>query len=100
MMPRLLTTLAAVGTAAMIWVGGGIIVHGLEAYGLAWLGHSIHDLAEAARGAVPFAAGFVAWLVGAMGAGLFGLLAGAVMIPVVGRVLVPVVARFAADRRT
>jgi uncharacterized protein len=99
-MPRLLTTLTVVGTTAMLWVGGGIIVHGLEAYGLAWLGHTIHDLAEAAGGVAPFAAGFVAWLVGAMGAGLFGLLAGAVMIPVVARVLVPVVARFAADRRT
>ena len=92
-MPRLLTTLAAVGTAAMIWVGGGIIVHGLEVYGLDWLGHTIHDLAEAPGRAVPVASGFVAWLVGAMGAGLFGLLAGAVMIPVVGHVLVPIVAR-------
>jgi hypothetical protein len=42
---------------------------------------------------VPFASGLVVWLVGAMGAGLFGLLAGAVMIPVVGHVLVPIVAR-------
>jgi predicted DNA repair protein MutK len=92
-MPRLLATLAAVGTAAMIWVGGGIIVHGLEVYGLDWLGHTIHDLAEAAGGAVPFASGFVGWLVGAIGAGVFGLVAGAVMIPLVGRVLVPIVAR-------
>jgi hypothetical protein len=92
-MPRLLTTLAAVGTAAMIWVGGGIIVHGLEVYGLDGLSHTIHDLAEAAGGSVPFASGFVAWLVGATGAGLFGLLAGAAMIPVVGHVLVPIVAR-------
>jgi predicted DNA repair protein MutK len=28
-----LTFLGAAGTAAMIWVGGGIILHGLEAYG-------------------------------------------------------------------
>ena len=31
-MPDLLSALGVVGTAAMIWVGGGIIVHGLEAY--------------------------------------------------------------------
>ncbi|MDZ7669455.1 MAG: DUF808 domain-containing protein [Gammaproteobacteria bacterium] len=92
-MPRLLATLAAVGTAAMIWVGGGIVVHGLEVYGLEWLGHTIHDLAEAAGEVVPFASGIVAWVVGAMGAGVFGLLAGAVLIPVVARVLVPIVAR-------
>lgn len=92
-MPRLLATLAAVGTAAMIWVGGGIVVHGLEVYGLDWLGHTIHGVAEAAGGAVPFASGFIAWLAGAVGAGVFGLLAGAVLIPLVGHVLVPIVAR-------
>jgi predicted DNA repair protein MutK len=31
-MPGFLMFLGAVGTAAMIWVGGGIIVHGLEFY--------------------------------------------------------------------
>ena len=30
-MPHLLKALAAIGTAAMIWVGGGIILHGLDA---------------------------------------------------------------------
>ena len=29
-MPLLLSALSVIGTAAMIWVGGGIIVHGLE----------------------------------------------------------------------
>ena len=33
-MPGFLTFLSVAGTAAMIWVGGGIIVHGLETYGL------------------------------------------------------------------
>ena len=33
-MPGFLTFLSAIGTAAMIWVGGGIIVHSLEAYGV------------------------------------------------------------------
>ena len=32
-MPLFLTFLGAVGTAAMIWVGGGIVLHGLEVYG-------------------------------------------------------------------
>jgi predicted DNA repair protein MutK len=31
-MPSLLATLSVVGTAAMLWVGGGILVHGLEHY--------------------------------------------------------------------
>jgi uncharacterized protein len=33
-MPVLLRTLSVVGTAAMVWVGGGIILHGMEEYGL------------------------------------------------------------------
>ena len=31
--PAFLTILIAVGTAAMIWVGGGIVLHGLKVYG-------------------------------------------------------------------
>jgi len=88
-MPALLTTLAVVGTAAMIWVGGGIVVHGLEEYGLAALAHAIHDLGEAAAGAVPAAPAIVAWLVGAACSGILGLVLGGLMIPLVSRVLVP-----------
>jgi predicted DNA repair protein MutK len=47
-MPYFLKALGAVGTAAMIWVGGGIVVHALEEYGLPGLGHAIHAAAEAA----------------------------------------------------
>src|SRR5262245_52657579 len=41
--PILLKLLSAVGTAAMIWVGGGIILHGLETYGLHAVERIIHD---------------------------------------------------------
>ena len=41
-MPGFLAFLGAAGTAAMIWVGGGIIVHGLETYGLRAVGDAIH----------------------------------------------------------
>ena len=90
-MPGFLATLAAVGTAAMLWVGGGIVVHGLETYGFDWLGHTIHDLAEMTRTGMPVASGFSGWFVGALGAGLFGLVAGGAVIPVVARVVVPLV---------
>jgi uncharacterized protein len=39
-MPSFLTFVGAIGIAAMIWVGGSIVVHGLEAYGL----HSVSRL--------------------------------------------------------
>ena len=75
-MPGLLKLLAAIGTAAMLWVGGGIIVHGLEGYGITEPGHSIAAAAKAAAAAIPPAAAVVGWLVGAIGAGLVGLLLG------------------------
>jgi len=88
-MPVLLRILGVVGTAAMVWVGGGIIVHGLEGYGFGILGHAIHDAAVAAGHAVPALSGAVEWLVSAAGAGLFGLLLGAVLIPLIHFVAVP-----------
>ena len=52
-MPGFLRGLSVVGTAAMIWVGGGIVLHGLEEYGLGGPAHAIHAVAEAARHATP-----------------------------------------------
>jgi predicted DNA repair protein MutK len=88
-MPVFLRILAAVGTAAMLWVGGGIIVHGLEGYGYPLVGYVIHDLAVAAGEALPVADGFVEWLASAAGYGVFGLVVGASMIPLVSWILAP-----------
>jgi len=89
-MPPFLKVLALVGTAAMIWVGGGIIVHGLEVFGADGLAHAIHDLAHAAGHAVPTAGGFITWVVSAACAGVFGLVLGMLTIPVVARGVAPV----------
>jgi predicted DNA repair protein MutK len=88
-MPGFLKALSIVGTAAMIWVGGGIIVHGLEVYGFTAIGHAIHHAAEVAGHAVPFAQAAVEWIVGAAGAGVVGLIVGAILIPVTGYAFAP-----------
>lgn len=93
-MPGVLKLLAIVGTAAMIWVGGGIIIHGLEEFGFDKLGHTIHHWAEMAGHAVPAMEGFVAWMVSATCAGIFGLLLGFLLIPFVGKVIAPIVRGF------
>ncbi|WP_114945371.1 DUF808 domain-containing protein [Microvirga calopogonii] len=98
-MPVLLQTLAILGTAAMVWVGGGIIIHGLEGYGFAGLGHVIHDIAAAAGHAVPSLGGAVEWLVSAAASGLVGLLIGAILIPLVHFVAVPLVRALRGGRR-
>ena len=88
-MPFLLKILAIVGTAAMIWVGGGIIVHGLEEYGFPAVAHALHHAAETVGHAMPFANSAVEWIVGAAGAGIIGLAIGAILIPLVGYVVAP-----------
>ena len=88
-MPVFLTFLGALGTVAMIWVGGGIIVHGLETYGFDAIPHFIHSVAGHAAGAVPAASNFISWLVTALGSGLVGCMIGAALIPIAAYVVVP-----------
>jgi predicted DNA repair protein MutK len=88
-MPYLLATLGIVGTAAMIWVGGGIILHGLEDYGLGWLSRVIDDAAVAAAGLLPALGGLFGWAVEAVGAGLIGIVVGLIAIPVASHVVSP-----------
>ena len=88
-MPAFLRTLSVVGTAAMIWVGGSIIVHGLEDYGLPAIAHAIEGAAVAAADALPAVAAVVEWLVETAGFGLAGLVIGALLIPVVSFVFAP-----------
>ncbi|KTT68473.1 DUF808 domain-containing protein [Sphingomonas sanguinis] len=81
-MPLVLRVLAVVGTAAMVWVGGGIIVHGMEEFGLTTLPDLIHDTAHHAGEAMPVACGAVAWIIGAIGSAIVGLIVGAVIVGV------------------
>ena len=81
-MPVLLSALAIVGTAAMIWVGGGIIIHGLEVLGFAAPAHALHGAAEAARHAVAAGGGVVAWLVTAAGSAVVGMIVGGLIVAV------------------
>ena len=88
-MPYLLKLLGAVGTAAMIWVGGGILVHGAEKFGFSAPAHLLHDAGEAAAHALPALGNLVSWLVQAAGSGIVGLASGAVLIPVVSMAIAP-----------
>ena len=89
-MPGFLKALTLIGTVAMLWVGGGIILHGLEVLGMPGPAHAVHDLAHAVGHAVPVAQGAVQWLTGALAAGIFGLVIGLLLIPVIGRVIAPI----------
>jgi predicted DNA repair protein MutK len=98
-MPYLLSGLGAIGTAAMIWVGGGIILHGLEEYGLGWPSHALHEMGAAVARAVPFAPAVFAWLVEAAGAGAVGVAIGLMAMPLTSRMLSPLWRQFKTQTR-
>jgi predicted DNA repair protein MutK len=84
--PKLLSGLSTIGTAAMLWVGGGILVHGLEELGIAaFVPDAIHGIAHAAGEYSGPLSGVVAWLVTALGGALVGLVIGAVIVAIVRR---------------
>ena len=83
-MPVLLKVLSVVGTAAMVWVGGGIILHGLEHYGVTLFAGPIHALEAAMTGLLGAMGGLTAWLAHALASGGVGLMLGALIVPVVG----------------
>ncbi len=98
-MPRVMALLSSVGTAAMLWVGGSIVLHGLEVTHLwPWPYETIHHIAEMAAQALPAAQGFVMWAVQAGIDGVFGLGLGALLIPVATRVIGPLWSRLTGGK--
>jgi predicted DNA repair protein MutK len=75
-MPLVMSALSVIGTAAMVWVGGQIIVHGVETFGFTTVPHWIHHAAEGAAAAAPVSKGAVNWAVNAFFSGIVGLISG------------------------
>lgn len=80
-MPSLLNGLTLVGTAAMLWVGGGIIVHGLEHLHISPIPHWVEGFSHWAS-QVPGVGAVTAWLAFAAGSAVVGLVLGAAIIAV------------------
>jgi uncharacterized protein len=83
-MPKLLTVLSVVGTVAMLWVGGGIVLHGLEELGLGGPAHLAHDIQRMAEG---IGGGVAGWTTYAALSALFALALGAAIAFVLHKVL-------------
>jgi predicted DNA repair protein MutK len=79
-MPRLLTALTVIGTAAMLWVGGHILLVGTDDLGLHFLYGAVHHLEEVAHEATGGLGSVVAWLVNTTASALLGLVVGAVIV--------------------
>ncbi|PRY10254.1 DUF808 domain-containing protein [Kineococcus rhizosphaerae] len=77
-MPKLLTFLTVVGTAAMLWVGGHILLVGTDELGFHPPYAFVHHLEEAVHG-VPG----LGWLVNTLCSAVVGLVVGALIVLVV-----------------
>jgi predicted DNA repair protein MutK len=84
-MPKVLAWLSVIGTAAMLWVGGHILLAGFDELG--WttpyrvvhdLEHHVHDLAGVG--------GALGWLVNTIASAIVGLAVGSAIVAVVSRI--------------
>ena len=81
-MPLLLRFLSVVGVAAMLWVGGHILLVGVDDLGWHWLYDQVHHLEEEVHHAVATGGAVLGWLVNTVASAVVGLLVGAVVVAV------------------
>mgnify|MGYP000188450850 CR=1 FL=1 len=83
-MPKLLTSISIIGTLAMAWVGGGLLVHNIAAMG--WHGpeHLIDIISHPLIGLFPEGAQtFAGGISFAVISGLLGVAIGAIIAPLI-----------------
>ena len=74
-MPHVFNTIGVVGTVAMLWVGGHLVIENLAEVGVP----VFHHILEVAEHAVSAAGGFATWLVETLLSGIFGVILGAII---------------------
>ncbi len=82
-MPKLLAVISVVGTAAMLWVGGHILMVGTDDLGWHGLYELVHHLEEGAHSAAGALGGLAGWFVNTLASAIVGLVVGAVILLVV-----------------
>lgn len=83
-MPKLLAALSAIGTVAMLWVGGHIIIVGAHELGWDWPYDVVHHWEESVHD-VAGIGGVLAWLVNTAASTVVGMFVGSIVATVVAR---------------
>ncbi|MBU3685322.1 MAG: DUF808 domain-containing protein [Mycobacteriaceae bacterium] len=78
-MPKVLAALSVIGTAAMLWVGGHILLAGSDELGWSTPYHLVHILEHGVHG-VPGVGAVLGWVVNTVVSALVGLVVGAVIV--------------------
>lgn len=81
-MPKLLAVLSVVGIVAMLWVGGHILLVGIDELGWPVLYDWVHHAEEVVAAALPAVAGAAAWFTNTFFSAILGLAVGAVVVAV------------------
>lgn len=89
--PKLLLVLTIVGTAAMLWVGGNIFIHGLHGLGVhqpfSWITETAASLAGFVSTGL---ASTVNWLATAFADGVFGFVLGSMIVVFMTKIAEPI----------
>lgn len=83
-MPKVLAWLSVIGTAAMLWVGGHILLVGSDELGWTTPYHLVHELEDLVHH-VAGVGGVLAWVLDTLASALVGLVVGVVVNAVVAR---------------
>ncbi len=81
-MPKLLNALSVIGTVAMLWVGGHILLQGTDTLGWHPPYALVHHAEELAAHAVPAIGGLLGWLVNTAASAVVGLVVGALVVAI------------------
>lgn len=83
-MPKVLSGLSTIGIAAMLWVGGHILLVGFDELGVTAPYHLVHLLEESVHG-VPGVGGVLAWCVNTLASALVGLVVGSILVAIAAK---------------
>lgn len=96
-MPTFMTLLTIVGTLAMLWVGGSIVIHSLEVIGWELPAHLVHDVAAGLAHSFGDSSA-VEWGVTALIDGIVGVILGILLVPVAAHVISPLIGLFGGKK--
>lgn len=79
-MPKLLSALSAIGIVAMLWVGGHILLVGVDELGWHGLYGFVHEIEDGVADLIPALGGFLAWLVNTIASAILGFIVGCIVV--------------------
>ena len=81
-MPKVLQVISVVGIAAMLWVGGHILLVGADELGWHWPYGTVHHWEVAVKEATGAAGGLLGWLVNTAASAVVGIIVGAIIVAI------------------